>query len=200
MTYAKAFLWIGSVVMVGAAIAIQYTNPAGPPPAGGGVERTPSCPPPRQPGGMVSSFPAAGTISTGCVPVAALVAPTVSADVTNGGRPHPFIVRKFEVTAYCPCEKCCGSWARTPWNRRRLASGERLAPLVAAGERFVAGPRGLPFGTMVWISGYADGYVPVLDRGGAIKRNRLDVFYRHHADALAFGRRTVAVRVREATR
>ena len=30
MTYAKAFLWIGSVVMVGAAIAIQYTNPAGP--------------------------------------------------------------------------------------------------------------------------------------------------------------------------
>jgi len=66
MTYAKAFLWIGSVVMVGAAIAIQYSTPAGhPPPAGGAATQRASSaprqagrlgsPPASAPGHLVSS-------------------------------------------------------------------------------------------------------------------------------------------------
>ena len=46
----------------------------------------------------------------------------------------------------------------------------------------------LPFGSMLSIPGYDDGMiVPVLDRGGAIKGNRLDVLFPTHEQALQWG-------------
>ncbi len=94
------------------------------------------------------------------------------------------------VTAYCPCEICCGKWASVPMAERRLASGRLLEPLLDA--KFVAAPPGIPFGTEIAIPGYADGpfpqIVPVLDRGGDIKGDRLDLFVRHHDEAIALGK------------
>ena len=112
-------------------------------------------------------------------------------------RPAPFTVRRFRVTAYCPCRLCCGRWASLPMDKRTTASGESLPALIRAGERFVAADQGIPFGTMVWVPGYADGWVPVLDRGGKIRGDRLDVFYPDHKTALRFGVRYISVKIKE---
>jgi 3D (Asp-Asp-Asp) domain-containing protein len=93
--------------------------------------------------------------------------------------------RTMTVTAYCPCRKCCG-----PNARGITASGR---PVTANGVRFVAADKMLPFGTIVAVPGY--GTVPVLDRGGAIKGRRLDVFFPTHAEALVWGRQTLVVRI-----
>lgn len=80
------------------------------------------------------------------------------------------------VTAYCPCERCCGKWADGV-----TASGHVIQP----GDKFVAAPKSIPFGTMLDIPGY--GCVPVLDRGGAIKGNRIDCYFPTHQEALNWG-------------
>jgi len=96
-------------------------------------------------------------------------------------------VRQFRVTAYCPCTKCCGSWADGV-----TASGHKIAP----GDAFVAAPKSIAFGTMMIVPGYANGRpVPVFDRGGAIKEGRLDVFFPSHQAALAWGVRQVDVTI-----
>ena len=103
---------------------------------------------------------------------------------------------EMEVTAYCPCEKCCGRFSDGI-----TASGR---PVTANGGCFVAADRRFPFGTRIAIPGYAAGrFVPVLDRGGAIKGNRLDVFFPDkvingilltgHERALQWGRQTLLV-------
>ena len=94
----------------------------------------------------------------------------------------------MEVTAYCPCKKCCG-----PRAQGITASGR---PVTYNGGRFVAADKAISFNTKLVIPGYGDGQaVPVLDRGGAIKGNRLDVYYPTHAEALQWGRQWVDVAV-----
>jgi 3D (Asp-Asp-Asp) domain-containing protein len=98
-------------------------------------------------------------------------------------------VLKMEVTAYCPCKKCCGKNAHGV-----TASG--LHVTHNAGLFVAADTSMLPFHTKLFIPGYAGGKsVPVLDRGGAIKGNRLDVFFPTHEQALKWGRRVVEVTV-----
>jgi len=99
--------------------------------------------------------------------------------------PRRLELRTFTVTAYCACSRCCiksdGITASTQ-------------PVWANGFRLVAAPPEIPFGTMLMIPGYNEGFpVPVLDRGGAIKGNRLDVFFSKHAEALKWGKREVDV-------
>jgi 3D (Asp-Asp-Asp) domain-containing protein len=95
----------------------------------------------------------------------------------------------MEVTAYCPCRKCCGRGAHGV-----TASGLRVS---ANAGQFVAADTFLPFHTKLLIPGYGDRPVPVLDRGGAIKGNRLDVFFPTHRQALDWGRRMIEVTVVE---
>lgn len=96
---------------------------------------------------------------------------------------------RMEVTAYCPCKKCCGKNARGI-----TASGLRISH--NAGLFVAADTALLPFHTKLIIPGYAaDQAVPVLDRGGAIKGNRIDVFFPTHQQALEWGRRVVEVTV-----
>lgn len=100
--------------------------------------------------------------------------------------------RIFKVTAYCPCKLCCG-----PHARGMTASGR---PITVNGGRFCAADPRVPFGTMVRIGGYAGGAaVPVLDRGGKIKGDHIDVFFPTHRQAKAWGVRTVAVTVMKGT-
>jgi len=97
----------------------------------------------------------------------------------------------MEVTAYCPCKKCCG-----PKAQGLTASGKRINfndGLFVAADKKV-----FDFHTRLKIPGYASGQtVPVLDRGGAIKGNKLDVFFPTHAEALKWGRQKLAVSVVE---
>lgn len=88
------------------------------------------------------------------------------------------------VTAYCPCEKCCGRYADGV-----TASGY----VIEYGASFVAAPESIPFGTMLDIPGY--GIAPVRDRGGAIKGNRLDVFFPTHREAMEWGWQKLQVKI-----
>lgn len=95
---------------------------------------------------------------------------------------------RMRVTAYCPCPKCCGSYSDG-----LTASGHK----IGHGDRFVAADRIYPFGTEMIIPGYKSGRpVKVLDRGGAIRGNRIDVFFDSHQQALEWGVRYLDVKIR----
>lgn len=89
---------------------------------------------------------------------------------------------KFNASAYCGCSKCCGK------STGRTASGTK-----ATAGRTVAMSSKYSFGTKVEIKGY--GTYTVEDRGGAIKGNKIDIYFDNHQDALNFGRKTVYLRV-----
>lgn len=61
------------------------------------------------------------------------------------------------------------------------------------GMRIVAAPSNYPFGTIMDIPGY--GKAIVLDRGGAIKGNKLDLLVATRDEAIQWGRRNVTVTV-----
>jgi hypothetical protein len=129
--------------------------------------------------------------------LAAVATPTQAKPAIRNPAPKVRKV-KMTITAYCPCPICCDGYARLPLWLRRLAGGDRLAPLLRNRTGFVAGPPNLRFGTEVSIPGYHDGqYVRVLDRGRAVVGNHLDVFMPNHRQALEWGVRTVTVTVRE---
>jgi 3D (Asp-Asp-Asp) domain-containing protein len=95
----------------------------------------------------------------------------------------------MEVTGYCSCKKCCGEQAAGI-----TASGKKVS--YNRGRFVAADTRILPFGTKVSIPGYHEGVaVEVIDRGGAIKGNKLDLYFPTHQAALNWGRRMVKVRV-----
>ncbi len=95
---------------------------------------------------------------------------------------------RMNVSAYCPGACCCGAFADGI-----TASGQ---PVTANGGKFIASPRAYPFGTRMIVPGYNDGKpTPVLDRGGSIKGNRLDLYFPTHAAALGWGRQYLLVRI-----
>jgi 3D (Asp-Asp-Asp) domain-containing protein len=95
---------------------------------------------------------------------------------------------RMRVTAYCPCPKCCGKY-----------SDGQTACLhkIHSGDAFVAADKKYGFGTEMLIPGYNNGEpVKVLDRGGAIYGDRLDVFFNSHEEALEWGVKYIDVKVR----
>ena len=105
-------------------------------------------------------------------------------------------VQTFELTAYCACEICCGEYAK---NRPTDENGK---PIVygSTGERLTSGysiavdPDIIPYGSEVIIDGKV---YKAQDCGGAIKGNRIDVFFDNHREALNFGRQTKGVEIIE---
>ena len=82
---------------------------------------------------------------------------------------------EFKITAYCPCSACCGDWA----------DGLTYTETVATESRTIAvDPEVIPLGSTVEINGSE--YIAE-DIGGAIKDNRIDVFFNSHQDALEWG-------------
>ena len=98
----------------------------------------------------------------------------------------------MEVTAYCPCKKCCG-----PKASGITASGKHVS--YNNGRFVAADTKVLPFGTKVIIPGYGatESPVEVIDRGGAIKGNKLDVFFASHEQARKWGRKRIPVLIVE---
>ena len=92
----------------------------------------------------------------------------------------------FRLTAYCPCEKCCGKYAR---NRPVDANG-RVIVYTASGERASSGvtvavdPSVIPFGAVLQINGHT--YI-AQDTGGSITNNRIDIYFDDHQEAKNFG-------------
>ncbi len=113
----------------------------------------------------------------------AVCVPCYAADAGDGWQ-----TVAMRVTAYCPCPKCCGEYSDGI-----TANGHRIRP----GDTFAAADRRYSFGTEMLIPGYNNSVpVEVLDRGGAIKGNRLDVFFATHEEALQWGVKYLDVKVR----
>lgn len=86
------------------------------------------------------------------------------------------------ITAYCPCEICCGEWA----------DGITASGVYAQADHTVAvDPEVIPLGSWVVIG---DVWYRAEDTGGAIVGNRIDIFFDRHADAEDFGVHTKNVR------
>ena len=103
---------------------------------------------------------------------------------------------EFILTAYCGCEECCGEWAigrPVDENGREIvygASGQRLEQ----GVSIAVDPSVITYGAKVEIDG---GIYIAQDCGGAIKENRIDVYFENHSDALSFGVQTKPVYIIE---
>jgi len=111
---------------------------------------------------------------------------TRTIEVTTSTAPTLISLGEYKLTAYCPCSKCCGKWGV---NRPVDENGE-LIVITASGKRAKAGitiaadRTVLPFGTKVVFYGHE---YEVQDVGGAIKGNRIDVYFDDHQEALEFG-------------
>ena len=98
----------------------------------------------------------------------------------------------FRITAYCPCVRCCGIWSAEHPSRigtdfvQRTASGT----IPTAGRTIAVDTSVIPFGTVIFIDGRE--YVAE-DRGGAIRGNRIDIFFNCHQEALNWGVQRIEV-------
>lgn len=96
---------------------------------------------------------------------------------------------RMRVTAYCPCKKCCGKYSDGV-----TACGHK----ICAGDAFVAADKKYRFGTKMRVPGYNnERAVKVLDRGGVIRGNRLDVFFHSHREAVKWGVKYLYVKVHQ---
>lgn len=93
-------------------------------------------------------------------------------------------IGEFEITAYCPCVRCCGK-----------SDGITATGTIATEGRTIAvDPSIIPYGSIVVIDG--EEYIAE-DCGGAIKNKRIDIFFESHQDALEYGRQRKTVYIRE---
>lgn len=112
----------------------------------------------------------------------------LSVDADPEPSPQAWRVVRMRVTAYCPCSQCCGEYADgiTACNHH-----------IHNGDRFVAADKTFAFGTEMVIPGYNSSQpVEVKDRGGAIRGDRLDVFFNTHQEALEWGVQYLDVRIK----
>ncbi len=94
------------------------------------------------------------------------------------------------VTAYSPDWRSCA-----PFDDGITASGYSV---LTNGGKLIAADKRFKFGTLLSVPGYNENLpTPVLDRGGAIKGNRLDVLYPTHEIARKWGRQRLDVVVWE---
>ena len=87
---------------------------------------------------------------------------------------------EFLLTAYCPCERCCGRWADGI-----TATGTQ----ATEGRTIAVDPEVIPYGsaiTLIWEDGRMETYIAE-DCGGGVKDKHIDIYFSSHADALAFG-------------
>lgn len=122
-------------------------------------------------------------------PSAAFQGPSVAvaeiATTTPEPEPEPEWIEAV-ATAYCSCEICCEEWAlNRPDGIVYTASGaEAVQGVTIAADWSIYPP-----GTVLFVEGL--GEMIVQDRGGAIKGQKIDVYFESHDDALQFGRQTV---------
>lgn len=119
----------------------------------------------------------------------------ISTSFQTSAPPEEIVWEEYIATAYCSCKKCCGIYAE---NRPVDDDGKEIV-YTASGERAIQGVTiaadwsVLPVGTVVEVDGYGE-YV-VHDKGGAIKVNKIDIYFESHQEALEWGVKTVNLRV-----
>jgi 3D (Asp-Asp-Asp) domain-containing protein len=109
----------------------------------------------------------------------------------NGRRARVARTIMMKVTAYSPDARSCGDSAD--------GLTATMHPVTTNGGSLVAADqRVLPYGTMLSVPGYDEGrIVPVLDCGGAIKGDHIDVLFPTHEAAMEWGVKMLPVTVWE---
>ena len=93
-------------------------------------------------------------------------------------KPSKFKKITAKITAYCPCEKCCGEYS----------DGVTSTGPDAYTRGCAVDPRRIPYGSIIQIDGY--GTVTADDTGGAMRNSdiyHIDVRFATHQEALNFG-------------
>lgn len=100
-------------------------------------------------------------------------------------KPQISYLGEYKVTAYCSCEICCEQYGK---NRPVDKNGNEIvytaSGKVAKQGVTIAADKSIPFGTQLIVNGQA--YI-VQDRGGAVKKNCLDIYFESHEEALKWG-------------
>lgn len=101
--------------------------------------------------------------------------------------PKKVYIGDFLITAYCSCSTCCGIYAS---NRPVDVNGNQIVKgasgeILTSGYSIAVDTRVIPFGTKIIIND--KGYL-AQDVGGAIKGNRIDVYFSSHSEALSWGK------------
>lgn len=117
----------------------------------------------------------------------------VSSTVAGGKVPAGARSIVMNASAYDLSFASCGKNPGDPYYGI-TASGTKARPGVVAVD-----PNVIPLGTKLYIESMdgtgSYGFASAEDKGGAIKGNRIDLFYANRSDALKFGRRQVKVYV-----
>jgi 3D (Asp-Asp-Asp) domain-containing protein len=122
-----------------------------------------------------------GTLETTTEPTTTVVQTTTvptTEPTTKVTTTKPVTTTTFRVSAYCACTKCCGK------SDGITASGTK----ATQGRTIAVDPRYYPYGTKIIINGKT--YVAE-DCGGAIKGNRIDMYFDSHQEALEWGVRYI---------
>ncbi len=92
------------------------------------------------------------------------------------------VTLRMLATGYCPCRICTGS-------------GDGITAIgLKAGKGIVAvDPSVIPLGSRLYIPGYGEAIAG--DVGGKIKKNRIDLCFNTHQEALNWGKRWVTVEI-----
>lgn len=98
--------------------------------------------------------------------------------------PKEINLGKFKLTAYCSCKECCGKTDGI------TATGTK----AKAGRTIAVDKNVIPYGSKVMIN---DKEYVAEDCGGAIKDNRIDVFFNTHDEALKFGVQYACVYIKQ---
>ena len=86
------------------------------------------------------------------------------------------------ATGYCPCPICTGS-----------GNGITAIGLKAKRGIVAVDPSVIPMGSRLYVSGYGEAIAG--DVGGKIKKNRIDLCFNTHQEALQWGKRWVTVEI-----
>ena len=92
----------------------------------------------------------------------------------------------FKLTAYCGCNRCCDQYANNrpvDENGKEIVYGS-IGRVLRQGTSIAVDPNVIPYDTKVVIDNHE--YI-AHDTGGAIKGNRIDVYFDNHQEALNFG-------------
>lgn len=92
----------------------------------------------------------------------------------------------FNASAYCPCAICCEKWGGNPINKTTS-----IGVGAYQGNTIAVDPSQIPYGTKLYVEGV--GTFIASDCGSAIRKNKLDIYFANHSDALKFGRKQVNV-------
>ncbi len=87
----------------------------------------------------------------------------------------------FTVTAYCSCERCCNKKPSDRWYGI-TATGKVAKWGTVAVDRNV-----IKLGSRLKIQGFPKTTFRAEDVGGAIRGNRIDIWFPSHKEALRFG-------------